>query len=236
MRSRSSTIASRWTCSCSRAFSMAMPACRANISTSRWSSSVKSPRRLLVGQVQVADRAALGADRDAEEASASAGGWAGSRSGAGRWRCRRSRARGASRMIRPEQAVAVRRRRRSRSRSAALMPLVMNRSMRPSWSTMPRAAYSRADELANAVDDELQDALDRAGTVATGRGSPVVERVEARRPADGRIGPTWRLRHRAARGRGVTGRHRRPPRGEVIGRSVSRPPSATRTRRRHRSA
>ena len=34
MRSRSSTTASRWTCSWSRAFSIAIPAWRANVSTS----------------------------------------------------------------------------------------------------------------------------------------------------------------------------------------------------------
>ncbi len=42
MRSRSSTIASRWTCSCRRAFSMAIPAWTANVSTRRWSASENS--------------------------------------------------------------------------------------------------------------------------------------------------------------------------------------------------
>ncbi len=42
IRSRSSTIASRWTCALSRALSIAMPAWSANISTSRWSAAENS--------------------------------------------------------------------------------------------------------------------------------------------------------------------------------------------------
>ena len=42
MRSRSSTMASRWTCSCRRAFSMAIAAWRANVSTIAWSSAENS--------------------------------------------------------------------------------------------------------------------------------------------------------------------------------------------------
>ncbi len=43
MRSRSSTMARRCTWSWSRAFSIAIAAWRANVSISRWSSSVKPP-------------------------------------------------------------------------------------------------------------------------------------------------------------------------------------------------
>ena len=47
IRSRSSTTARRRTCSWSRAFSIAMPACRANVSTRAWSSSLNSPAPIL---------------------------------------------------------------------------------------------------------------------------------------------------------------------------------------------
>ena len=57
----------RETCSWSLAFSIAMPARSANISTSNWSVSLNSAAPLLVGQVQVPDRATLGHHRNAQE-------------------------------------------------------------------------------------------------------------------------------------------------------------------------
>ncbi len=68
MRSRSSTMASRWTCSCRRAFSMAIAAWRANVSTSAWSSAENSAAPALSVRYRLPDRAALHRDRDAEEA------------------------------------------------------------------------------------------------------------------------------------------------------------------------
>ena len=68
MRSRSSTIARRWTCSCRRAFSIAIPAWTANVSTSALVGLRELGGAGLVGEIQVADRAALHGDRHAKEA------------------------------------------------------------------------------------------------------------------------------------------------------------------------
>ena len=68
MRSRSSTIASRWTCSWSRAFSIAMPAWTAKVSTRRLVVLGELVGAGLVGEVEVADRATLHRDWHAQEA------------------------------------------------------------------------------------------------------------------------------------------------------------------------
>ena len=68
IRSRSSTTARRWTCSCRRAFSIAI----AGVAGERLDERLVGRGELLpgrlVGEVQVADRAALHRHRDAEEA------------------------------------------------------------------------------------------------------------------------------------------------------------------------
>ena len=139
MRSRSSNIARRWTCSWSRAFSIAIPAWTANVSTRRPVILGELVRARLVGEVEVADGSALDRDRNAEEAVHR------------RMMRRKSVAPGIDRQI------GIRNERFSRTMSpsrpcplgngpmrarvAASMPDVMNRSMTPSASTIPSAAY-----------------------------------------------------------------------------------------------
>ena len=89
----------------------------------------------------------------------SAGGSAGSRSDWGACAMSGMRSDRSSRMIRPEQPVAARQRSDPPRAARGVMPLVTNCSITPS-STMPRAAYSAPIELADAVDDELQHAVD----------------------------------------------------------------------------
>ena len=68
IRSRSSTMASRWTCSCSRAFSIAMPAWTREDLDQRLVVLGELVGAGLVGEVQVADRATLDRDGHAQEA------------------------------------------------------------------------------------------------------------------------------------------------------------------------
>ena len=68
IRSRSSTTASARPARGARAFSIAIPAWRANVSTSALVVLGELVAPSLVGEVQVADRAPLDRDRDAEEA------------------------------------------------------------------------------------------------------------------------------------------------------------------------
>ena len=57
--------------------------------------------------------------------------------------------------------MAARRSDRSGRAASAVMPEVMNRSMTPSASTIPSAAYRAPDERPDLVDDDLEDVVDR---------------------------------------------------------------------------
>ena len=131
MRSRSSTIASRWTCSCRRAFSIAIPAW----TRERLDQPLVGRRELrgpgLVGEVQVADRAALHRDRARRGSCAWAGGSAGTRVAAGSTAMSGIRN---ERFSRDDQAEEARGRAaavRSRLASRGVIPDVMKRSITP---------------------------------------------------------------------------------------------------------
>ena len=184
IRSRSSTTASRWTCSCSRAFSIAMPAWWANISTSCWSAAVNSPAPRLSVRYRLPTARPLtvtGTPR-----SERIGGWFGGKPYESGWRRDvRDPERPALADDQPKQPVP--RRRRTDQRPLLGRDADRDEPLDPAELVDdPEGGVAGVDEGAHAFDDELEHGVEieharrshavaasSASSASTGKAEPV---------------------------------------------------------------